>query len=448
MNLTEGRIGSTLLRFAIPFMLASLLQALYGATGIFVVGQFTDSVSVSAVSIGSQLMQTITSVILGISMGGTVLIGKCIGEKDTEAAAKAIGNIALVFIVIAIVLTPLVFFETDTLVQLMKTPAEAVSDTRCYILLCAAGIPFIIGYNVISGIFRGLGDSRTPLYFVAAACVLNIILDFALVAWTHMGAAGAAIAMTAAQAISFLLSLLFVRCRGFTFVVPRSSFRLDRESTAYILKVGIPLALQDGFINVSFLIITAIINSMGLVASASVGVVEKIIVFAMLPPSAFASAVATMTAQNVGAGKPERAKKSLYLGIGFSLIIGVSVCVYSQIRPDILIGVFTRDLAVIEMASGYLRSYSIDCILICFVFCYNSYFSGKGKSMVALFHSILATFAVRIPMSYCISKMAGATLFEMGFASDAASALSMVICIAYYVWFEKKGHSHVLRIGS
>lgn len=310
-ELTEGKIGTALLKFAVPFLVSSFLQALYGAADLFVTGQFADSASVSAVAIGSQVMQTITGIILGISMGATVLIGRKIGEKDEQGAAQALGSSALLFVILALALTPLMLLGTNGAVSLMETPAPAVTPARSYIFLCACGIPFIIGYNAVSGIFRGLGDSRTPMYFIALACAINICGDFLLIGGFHMGAAGAAIATVLAQGISFLSSLLYLKKKGFGFPVRRSHFRLDGYCVGQILKVGLPLALQDALVNVSFLVITAIVNTMGVVASAAVGVVEKIIVFAMLVPQAFASAVATMTAQNLGAGKRGRALRSL-----------------------------------------------------------------------------------------------------------------------------------------
>lgn len=296
-NLTKGKISTTLLKFAIPVLFASLLQALYGAADLFVVGQFSDSAAVSAVAIGSQVMQTITGIILGISMGGTVLIGRRIGEKNAEGTAKAIGSLSILFILFAIILTPLMFLATNSAISLMHTPLEAISFTRQYIIICSLGIPFIIGYNAVSGIFRGLGDSKTPVYFVLIACIVNIIVDVVLVGVLKFGAIGAAIATISSQAISFIISLIYMIKKGFSFEINKKHFKLDKESVKYILIVGFPLALQDALVNISFLIITAVINTMGLVASAAVGVVEKIIIFAMLPPTAFGSTVSAMTAQ-------------------------------------------------------------------------------------------------------------------------------------------------------
>lgn len=431
-ELTEGRIGPALLKFAIPFLVSSFLQALYGAVDLFVVGQYSDSAAVSAVAIGSQVMQTVTWIILGISMGGTVLIGQRIGEKNDEGAALAIGTLSVLFAFLAFLLTPAMLLNVNGAVALMETPKEAAASARAYIFTCSLGLPFIVGYNGVSGIFRGMGDSRTPVIFIAIACAVNIAGDFLFTGFFQWGALGAALATVIAQGASLVISLLYMYKKGFPFPFHRRHIRLDKKAALSILKVGFPLALQDALVNLSFLIITTIINTMGLTASAAVGVVEKIISFAMLPPSAIASAVATMTAQNIGAGKEERAKKALWHGIGFSLAFGVAVCTYVQFFAPTVTSVFTRDKGVILAAAQYLRSYSFDCILVSFVFCMNSYFSGRSKAMIAFIHSMAATFLVRIPVTYFLSRYASDDLFPMGLAAPAASMMSIVICFCYF----------------
>lgn len=437
-TLTEGKLAPALLRFAVPFLISNFLQALYGAVDLFVVGQFSTSASVSAVAIGSQVMQTVTWIILGISMGGTVLIGQKIGEKNEEGAAEAVGCVAVLFGLMALVLTPLMLMAVNGAVALMKTPPEAVSAARSYIFICSCGLPFITGYNGVSGIFRGIGDSRIPVIFIGLACIVNVIGDFLFTGWMGMGAAGAAFATVIAQAVSFLAALAYMYKKGFSFPFGRRHLRLRRKPAAAILKVGFPLALQDALVNVSFLIITTIINTMGLTASAAVGVVEKIISFAMLPPSAIASAVTTVTAQNIGAKKPERAKRALWYGIGFSLIFGIAVCIFVQFFAPLVTAVFSRDEAVILAAAQYLRSYSYDCILVSFVFCINSYFSGRSNALVPFIHSMIATFLVRIPATYGFSLIAGDSLFPMGLAAPLASFVSIVICFGYMRWEETR----------
>ena len=440
LSLTEGRVAPTLVRFALPFMLSSLLQSLYGAADLFVVGQYAGAATVSGVSIGSQIMSTVTMLILSLSMGGTVLIGNCIGSRDEDGAATAIGTQASLFALFALVLTPLMLFGTDAGVALMQTPPEAVADARDYVFTCSMGLPFIVGYNALSGIFRGLGDSKTPVYFVALATVINIAADFWLVGGLHMGSTGAAIATITAQGLSFVAALIFLMKKGFPFPFTRRHLRLNGRAARRILKVGGPLALQSTSVHLSFMIISAIINTMGLIASAAVGVTEKIMAFAFLPPDAFAAALAAMTAQNIGAGKPKRALEALKWSILFSLAVGLLVCGFANLFPEVLPAIFTTDGEVIRAAGLYMRTYSIDCILVAFVFSFNNYFSGCGNAVISMIHNVIATFAVRIPVTLLMSRVEGATLLHMGLAAPAASLLSVIICGWYFLWLRKKAH--------
>lgn len=431
LDLTQGSVPKVLLRFAIPFLIANVLQALYGGADLFVVGQYDDAASVAGVAIGSQVMQTITGIILGLTTGTTILIAMGTGAKDDRKVAATIGTSVYFFTVTGIILTLVMVLFHRPIAALMHTPEEAMADTLHYILICSAGIPFIMGYNVVCGILRGLGDSKSPLYFVGLACIINIGADFLLVGGFGMRAAGAAIATVLSQGISFLTALWFLHRRGFHFEFTRRDIRFHKDLSRRIVTLGAPIALQDALINVSFLIITVIVNQMGVIASASLGVVEKIIIFAMLPPTAMAAAVATMTAQNYGAGLIQRMSRCLYSGIGISLVFGVSVCVYSQFLPETLTGIFTNDPAVIEMAAGYLRGYSIDCVMVSFVFCINSYFSGQGNSWFPMIHSMIATFLFRIPLSYLCGQLDPTDLVLMGYAPPLSTLVSLLICFWY-----------------
>ena len=438
LNLTQGSVPKVLLQFAVPFLVANILQALYGGADLFVVGQYDDSAGVAAVAIGSQVMQTITGIILGITTGTTVLIAIATGAKDNRKVASTIGSSIWLFSITGIILTLLMILLHSQIAEWMHTPTEAMSDTKSYILVCSTGILFIIGYNVVCGILRGLGDSKTPLYFIALACIINIVLDFILVGYFHLGATGAAIATVTAQGVSFATALCFLHRKGFHFEFTRRDIRLNGVLSKRILALGAPIALQDALINVSFLIITVIVNQMGVIASASLGVVEKIIVFAMLPPMAISSAVATMTAQNYGAGLIRRMNQCLLSGIGLALICGVTVCLYSHVLPETLTAFFSKDPAVISMAAEYLKGYSIDCVIVSFVFCINSYFSGQGNSLFPMIHSLIATFLFRIPLSYWFSQIDSSSLFIMGFAPPLSTIVSLLICIWYLRYTKDK----------
>lgn len=445
LDLTKGSVPKVLMQFAMPYLLANVLQALYGGADLFVVGRFNDAASVAGVAIGSQVMQTVTGIILGLTAGITVLIGIATGARDEKKAAATIGSAVWLFAIIGAVLTLLMTVWHDTIATAMNTPPEAMTDTRHYLLICSLGIPFIIGYNVVFGIMRGLGDSRSPLYFVALACVINIVLDFVLVGGCHMRAAGAATATIASQGISFAAALCYLHRKGFRFPFTRRDIRLNGILSKRIIKLGTPIALQDALINISFLIITVIVNRMGVTASAALGVVEKLIVFAMLPPVAISSAVAAMTAQNYGAGLTDRMNRCLKSGIGMALVFGTAFCIYSQFLPETLMGIFTNDAPVIELGAEYLHGYSIDCIIVSFVFCINSYFSGQGNSLFPMVHSLIATFLFRIPLSWIFSHIAPTSLFPMGFAPPLATMVSLAICLWYLKIWQKRQASSGIR---
>lgn len=425
--LTEGKISRVILRFALPFMAASLIQALYGAVDLYVVGQYTGSSAVSAVAIGSQVMLTLTGVILGISTGRTVLLGNRIGAKDNEGSARAVGNLSFLFACTAVLLTPIFLLLTQQIIIAMQTPSEAVGEACTYLRICSMGIPFIVGYNGVSGIFRGIGDSKTPVIFVLIACAFNVAGDFLLTGAMDLGAAGAAISTSAAQGISFLISLIYLRKKGFLFPLHWRHFHPVPSDLIHILRIGFPIALQDALANISFLIITAIVNTLGLTASAAVGVVERLLGFAFLIPSGFSSAVAIMVAQNNGAGQPRRAWRSLWFGVGYAMAAGVCICLLCNAIPEVLASIFSKDPAVITAAGQFIRLYSTDCILTGFVFCANSYFTACDRAYITFGQSIIATLLVRIPATWFLSKLATESLLVMGLAAPLASTLAIVI---------------------
>ncbi len=436
-DLTTGSVGKKLVAFALPYLLAAFLQTFYGMADLYVVGQFDPSKTTTAVSIGSQVMHMLTVVILGFVMGTTVQIGHSIGSNDKKEASKVIGTSTLFFIGVSILLTILLQFLVSPIVSIMNTPTEAVSETILYLRICFAGIPFITAYNVISGIFRGIGDSKSPLFFVFVACVVNVVLDFVFIGAMDLGAAGAALGTVLGQTVSVIISFIAIRRMDLGFKITKSDFFLNSSILKKILSVGTPVALQDGFIQVAFLIITVIANSRGLTDAAAVGIVEKIISFLFLVPSAFLSAISAITAQNMGAGKPERARKTLRYGLIITMSWGLFVAIYNQFLPNTLVGLFTKDAAVLVAGCAYLRSYSIDTFFAAIHFCFSGYFTGDQKSGISFLHNFLSVTLIRVPGTYLASKMFPDTLFPMGLAAPAGSLLSSIICIGFYVYYRK-----------
>lgn len=434
----HGKILAPLLRFAGPVLLALFLQAMYGAVDLIVVGKFAGTADISAVSTGSQAMHLVTSLIAGLTTGVTVLLGQKIGEGKPEAGGRVVGSAICLFACVAAGLTALLLGLTKPLCTLLQAPQEAFVPTTEYVRICSAGTVFIVAFNVIGSVFRGLGDSKMPLITVAIACVVNIFGDLLLVSVFHIGAAGAAWATVFAQAISVILSLLIIARRELPFTFSKKQLRFDGTLTSGILQLGLPIALQDVLVSVSFLVILAIVNGLGLLQSAGVGIAEKVCAFVMLLPSAFSQSVSAFVAQNTGAGKPERAKKALRCGVIVSLCISVFVGYFNFFHGDILARIFANDAAVIAEAADYLKAYAIDCLLTSFLFCFIGYFSGIGKTVFVMAQGILGAFAVRIPVSFLMARLPNVRLFYIGLATPCSTLVQVALCLGYYALLHKR----------
>lgn len=428
-DLTAGNITSTLMRFSLPFLGAYLLQYLYGVVDMIIVGQFADSAAISAVNNSSQIMQLATSLICGIATGGTVLIGQHIGARQEQEAGKTVGNLILLFLGLTILFTGAVLLLGGHMVSLMKVPQEAVAPARAYLRICGTGTVFIVGYNVVSGVLRGLGDSKRPMYFITISCVLNVLGDLFLVGGLRLGAAGAALATAASQAISFICALITLCRSGLPFPV---LVKWDGKKALKILKLGIPVALQDLLTNLSFIIITVVVNLLGLEQSAAVGIVERIIGVAMVIPVAFSSSLAVFAAQNIGARQIERAKRGIWIATGVSLGLTVFFFAAMELAPAALMGVFTTDALVIHHGVLYLRTYGIDSLLVCIVFCANGFFNGCGHTGFTMFNNMFSTFLVRVPLVIWFASWTGVTMLQIGLAAPMASSFQIALQIIYY----------------
>lgn len=438
-NLTTGSVFKNIVFFSLPYLLSYFLQTLYGMADLFIIGQFDGTASTTAVSIGSQVMHMLTVMIVGLAMGSTVSIGQSVGANDKKRAAVHIGNTVTLFLSLSVVLTVVLVLLVHPIVNIMSTPTEAVSGTVAYLTICFIGIPFITAYNVISSIFRGLGDSKSPMYFIAVACVANIGLDYLFMGAMRMGPAGAALGTTLAQAISVVFALVVILRRESGISVDKSHFKPKKPVLGNILKIGVPIAVQDGLIQVAFVAITIIANRRGLTDAAAVGIVEKIISFVFLVPSSLLSTVSALGAQNIGAHKPERAvatlRYAIYIAVGFGLIVSGLV----QVVAEPVVGLFTSDSAV-QMAGGqYFRGYIWDCIFAGIHFSFSGYFCACEKSVLSFLHNIIAIALVRLPGVYLTSKLFPTTLFPMGLATATGSLLSVIICVIAFAVLTRHG---------
>lgn len=437
-DLTTGSIFKNIIYFSLPYLLSYFLQTLYGMADLFIIGQFNGVASITAVSVGSQVMHMLTVMIVGLAMGSTVTIGKAVGAKHSSEVSKTVGNTITLFMGVSVICTALLLLLVDPIVAVMSTPAKAVSETATYLTICFIGIPFITAYNIISSIFRGMGDSKTPMYFIAIACAANIILDYLFIGAFHMGAAGAALGTTIAQTISVVISLAVIIKKQTGISLAKKDLKPNAGTMGQILKIGIPVALQDGFIQIAFIVITIIANRRGLNDAAAVGIVEKIIGVVFLVPSTMLSTVSALSAQNIGAKKQERAAATLRYAICIAVGFGIIVSVIIQFTGSNIVGMFSDNGAVIRLGDQYLRSYIWDTILAGIHFCFSGYFCAYGLSGISFLHNVLSIVCMRVPGAFLASRYFPDTLYPMGWAAPAGSMLSIIICLIAFMILKKK----------
>lgn len=437
-DFTSGSILQKLVKFMLPVLGALVLQAMYGAVDMLVVGRFGTDASISAVATGSNIINLVTFVITSLTMGVTVLISRYLGEKKQERIGGVIGGAICFFAVFTLAVMILLLLGAPLFAGWLNAPEEAYKLSNSYVRICGGGICFVVAYNVISGIFRGLGNSRLPLVFVGIACVVNIVGDLVFVAGFGLDVAGAALATILAQAVSVILSLIIIRHQELPFTLRRRDIRFNGEVGAF-LRLGLPLALQEILTNLSFLILCSIVNNLGLEASSGYGIAQKVISFVMLIPSSLMQSMSAFVGQNVGAGREDRARKAMLTGMGLGVFIGVFICALAFFRGDMPAALFTRDEAYILRAAEYLKGFAPEAILTCVVFSYIGYFNGHGRSLPVMLQGITASFLVRVPLSWLFSRQSGATLFDIGLAVPAASVYGILFFTVCYLLPNRSG---------
>ncbi len=436
-DFTQGSILKKLAAFMLPILGALVLQAAYGAVDLLVVGRFGSTIGLSAVSTGSQVLNLVTFVVTQLAMGVTVLIARYLGEKKPELIGSVIGGAAVVFTLLSAVLFVVMVGFARSISVLMQAPAEAVALTASYVRICGSGIFFIVAYNLLAAVFRGLGDSKSPLLFVLVACVVNIIGDLVLVAGFHLDAAGAAIATVAAQAVSVVCAVVILLKKKLPFTIRKSDFRLNLQSRKF-LSIGLPLALQEFLTQLSFLVLCAFVNRLGLEASSGYGVACKIVNFAMLIPSSLMQSMASFVSQNMGAGNPKRAKKAMFTGIGIGLAFGCAMFALVFFRGDLLSSVFTTDAAVIQNAFAYLKGFAPETLATAVLFSMVGYFNGSDKTVWVMVQGLVQTLLVRLPMAYIMSIQPNASLTMIGLAAPTSTVVGIVLNVCFFLALERR----------
>lgn len=442
-SFTDGPIYKPLVKFTLPILAALFLQTMYGAVDLLIVGMFATSADVSAVSTGSWLMQLVTILVTGTATGSTILLGRSIGAKEPETGTVIANNTIALFTFMGLIFTIVMTGAADILSTLMHAPAEAYEQTIGYLKINAAGTIFIIAYNVLGAIFRGMGNSTIPFLTVLIACFFNIIGDYILVAKFNMAAEGAAWATVAAQALSVLISLWLIKQKPLPFPFKFTKASVTLKGIMDIVKLGFPLALQGVLVGISFLAIQAIVNALGVIPSAGVGIAEKLCGFIMLVPMSFSQAISAFTAQNMGAHKPDRAKRALRYCIITSLVVGIFMFYTTFFYGDLMSSPFTSDSAVKQASFDYLKAYALDCIFVSFLFCLLGFFTGCGHTRFVMVQGIIGSFAVRIPVSYYMSTLVPVSIFELGLATPISSVVQILLCFSYYRFLKKHNHLSV-----
>lgn len=426
LSFVEGSVFGSLIKFALPVLGSLILQAAYGAVDLLVVGQFGDASGISAVGTGSTFMQMVTFVITSLAMGSTVLIGQHIGEEKPEKAGDAVGTTIILFAVLGIVLTILLEVFAGNLMTLLQVPEASYAKAVTYVRICSAGILIIIAYNVISGILRGVGNANLPFIFVGIACVVNIIGDLVFVGVFHMDASGAALATVLAQLVSVIISLFVLRKQSLPISFSLKQCKVYPEELKKILNIGVPIALQEAMVQISFLVINTIINNMGLMPSAGYGVAQKIVSFIMLVPSSVMQTVSAFVAQNIGAGKLDRAKKGFFTAMITGASLGVVIFFVGFFGGGVISSLFTSDAEVIAQSALYLKGFAPECILTCILFSSIGYFNGSGNSLPVMIQGISSAFCIRIPVSILMSKLPNTSLMLVGLATPITTVYGII----------------------
>jgi len=433
-NLSEGNVVKQLILFSLPVLISNLIQSLYSTVDMLIVGQFSGAVAMSGVNIGGQVSFIITNMVFGLSVGATVLIGQYKGADDRKSMQETIATLFVSLTVLAVAITVIMIALQDPLLRLIRTPQESYSEAKIYFFISMLGTIFIFGYNALSAIMRGLGDSRNPLIFVAIACVVNIFLDLWFVAGLHMGAAGAALATVISQAISMILCIIYLRRNNFIFDFSLKSFQgASKEKLKLILKVGVPTSVQNVATGASFLFLTALVNSIGVMASAAVGAVGKLNGFAILPGAAMSTSISAMSAQNIGAGKYDRAAKTLFAGMAVATAISIVIFAIVGLFPAQCMRLFADDPELIANGVSYIKAFKYDYLIAPICFCFNGLFIGAGHSNFSLINGMMSSILFRIPASYLFGITMNMGLLGVGLGAPIASLAALLFGVIFFI---------------
>lgn len=432
-DLSKGSVGKQLWLFAYPFIISNMIQSIYSVADMIIVGQFGGTAAMAGVNIGGQITLVLTNLVIGLCAGATVLIAQYLGSGDRKALKETIGTLLSSLLLLSVVLTVFMVLGKEAMLHMIRTPQESFGDASSYLLITALGTIFIFGYNALSAIMRGMGDSKNPLYFVGIACITNIVLDLWFVAKLQWGAQGAAIATVISQALSMILCIIYLKCNNFIFDFQPKSFRFHPARLKMLIKVGVPTSVQNVVVGMSFLFLTTLVNMIGVTESAALGAVAKFNSFAILPALAMSSSIAAMSAQNLGAGQMDRAVETMKIGTWIGVSMSFVIFLLAMIFPGEIMRVFANDAALVAAGTAYMRSYCFDYIFAPVMFGFAGLFIGSGHTTFTLINSMLSSLLIRIPVSYIFGMVLGWGIFGVGLAAPASSFISMLLAILFFL---------------
>lgn len=407
-NLTEGNEAKLIIAFAIPLLIGNVFQQLYSTVDAIIVGIDVGKEALAAVGVSFPIVFLMISIIMGISMGGGILLSQYFGAKDHTRLRKAMHTMYVFLFIASIVTTAVGIVIADPVLRLIGTPEAYLKQAEAFLQITFAGMVFVFGYNAISAVLRSLGDSKNPLYFLIISSAINIGLVALFVLVFHWGIAGSAWATVVAQAIAFVISLIYIQKSKDALVrISLAEFKIDREELRKIFKLGLPGAVQMGLVSLSFIALNAIVNPFGTDVMAGYTAATRLDSFAVLPAMNLSMAIATFVGQNMGAGKPERVKRGLNATLLISGAISVAITLIFTLFPHQLVAWFADDPSVVSHGAEYLIVVSLFYVVFSFMFVYMGVLRGSGAATFAMIATVVAVWAARVPASWILSQFFG-----------------------------------------
>lgn len=435
---------SSLVSFALPIVMTDVIQQLYSMVDLMIIGQFVGNIGTIGVNTGGEIADFLMPVATAFAAAGQIYIAQLAGAKKQEEQKSAVGTFVTLMLAASLVFMVITVAAAGPILHLLNCPEEAIGEARAYMMITGIGLPFIYGYNAVCGVLRGMGESKRPLVFIIIAATVNVFLDILLVAVFHLGAAGTAIATVFSQAAAFTASFvyMYMRKETFEFELKRSYFRCDRHHMSVLLKLGLPQALRSVLVRTSMMWVNASVNACGAIASGTNGIGNKLQKFLEIFSSSMSQASAAMVGQNLGAKKPDRAKKAVLCSLLCSLSFGVVISILILLFPKQTFGIFTTDDAVKALGVYYISMLAVHIMVSAVTSSFQSMVIGSGNAALNFIIGILDGVVCKIGLSllfvHVVFQVTPETdwfMTTMGYfwGTGLSRVLPAIVCIAYFL---------------